>query len=236
MTIRIRAEQMQALQAAPERYFIGEAMDHLREFDPVFARAARESGLRAAVTLGLSKARDFGFENGRPRMIFLESMCRLGSNFDMDPQYQWLWKFLQPESTVPPDERSRLLAWHLSAYRARVDGPEEEMLLAAYKRLATEPEEKLPRVAADRLRWLHPSKAEFLGNDAVDSFASAVPGNAMIAFLFGYWAAEDPLYPWIKSALSIPEPRASLEKFKSRLNRYLAERTKQQEGEESDGA
>ena len=77
--MRIRSEQITALENAMARRFQDEMVAHLAEFSPPLFRVIKEDQMREAVRFGIQKAGQYGFTLRGPIRLYLELMLLFGS-------------------------------------------------------------------------------------------------------------------------------------------------------------
>jgi len=235
----IRAEQMEALDAAASSAFEREMVEHLNAFEPRLCQAAKEDGVRRAVEVGIERARALGFTTRGQIAFHLELMCILGWQYEVDPQLAWVSETLENAAPDDPKARANQLYDRANAYLDEIAGPENAHAIAAMKRFhkldfsAAKPEDD---DVTRGLAAIYPEKARRIGDDglrglleagATEAASCALPperGRALIAglmFGLGIGVCSDPLYPWVAETLNDPAIEDGEEKV-SRLLRRLS--------------
>jgi hypothetical protein len=200
------------------------AADHLRlNFPDLIAQASPEE-LALAAAKGLENARGHGF-NRRPQMYFMVQLASaLGSGFDTDPQYRWLQPLLDNQPGLPATHRSRVMGWHVDAFRTRAYGQDLSACQAALARLVAIDQQTLQRVSEALphegprlLATVFPRRLDFMDRDAMFSLLNAArrgaalqpgAGNGaaalllLLMFLFGHQVLQDPLRLWLSPLVS----------------------------------
>jgi len=220
--MKIRSAQMAVFEANARRNFEQEMYEHVREFSPELARAAGDKNVVTVIAMAIDRAERYGLTNRGPVRLYLEMMLTFGSNFDTDPALAWAGRTLSDQLT---DQKTRAERLHSLAqdYLARVAGPNDELTVAALRRVrsvspesfeaATGPfDERMLRL----LRTVYPEKCAFVGQAALDALflegksistdlgltkeiAKALVIGTM--FAFGHGVTSDPLYPWVGETL-----------------------------------
>ena len=87
--MKIRKEQMAALDRAALKAFEDELVRHLQDFDPKHTTVLDEDGVRQVIRLGMERAAKYGLTNRGPIRFYIELMFLFGSDFDTDPWLPW---------------------------------------------------------------------------------------------------------------------------------------------------
>ncbi len=242
----IRKTQYDTLEHTAETTFLSEAVEHLRQYDPARATTAGETGLQEASALGLKIARENGYLGRNSVMLVLELMAAMGSYFWDDPQFRWFRTIFANGQDMPELDRTERLRWHVISYLDRVYGADGEwgrellvrtsQLDMAGARAAAAEHAAKPEMF---LRWLHPQKYDFLGENVVRELWGRTvpeakrlgvnsPEGVMFAgalmFAFGHRVFEDPLFARMNQVLREPagmESGHELPTMLGRLNAYL---------------
>jgi hypothetical protein len=233
--MRIRQEQVDALNQAPMRVFEDDMVVHLAEFSPPLFNAVKEEQLRKAIHFGISRADEYGFTFRGPIEFYLELMLLFGSHFDTDPQYPWASEILKQEDGEPQMERAQLIYEKTREYREKVAGPRDKYTLKALRSISEMAQKPLPITAENfapamlsQMAQVYPQKTDYVGADQLNELideglaaaqrygfssdrARALP--VVLMFAFGHGCFDDPLYPWIAKtvndgAITDPEARA----------------------------
>ena len=225
-------------------------VDHLLQFSPKHCEVIKELRVREVVRLGVERAGSFGLTNRGPVRLFIELMFMFGSEFATDPQHAWAAPSL--EETMPGDQmyRAELLYSAAQKYLEDVSGPGHRYAVAALRRTRIEisvgdplqfdvPPEQFGSCMLSVLRRVYPEKVDYLKDRGLDSVLDLglelatqhrikqARGRALFVFLvfvLGRGVANDPLYPWIRSALVDPgivDPEARAARMESRAAVYL---------------
>jgi hypothetical protein len=216
-----QARQIQDL--ADDRFIRAEA-EHLATSAAPMATWVGEQGIKRTVALGLTLARQAGFDEAKQIRLYLQLMVAFGSNFGTDPQYRWLHPFLDPNSGVSTIERARLLYWHATLYLDRVFGEKGEHGASFGARALRVDLPMLERTgeayyqkAAQLLARLHPQRSPYMAEDSLEQLldkapklatqyqlggAAAAPLILCLMFGFGYSMDDDPWHPWVHEHLS----------------------------------
>ena len=102
--LRIRAEQMAALERHMLQQFENRLRTQLVRTWPDECRVLGEQGVRASIHEGLRKAAGYGIDAEYDVARFIHVMYALGHDFDTDPRYPWAAKILEDER-IRPSER-----------------------------------------------------------------------------------------------------------------------------------
>jgi len=245
--LRIRREQMEALDQAAWRRFEQRAIQHLKETFPKHARFRGEEGLRNTVRSGLDRARQRGLTSERGLLLYLEQMMMLGSGFDTDPQLPWASFILSDQSIGDEAARVERLLERSREYFERVAGPRGEHIDRALQRVRQAPvegfvasgggdfdaymraklnaiyPEKCADLGEEGLRALVRQGVEFARNHDLTTERGVVVSIVLMLFL-GSGFAEDPQFPWAAQVLADPalkEPSARADRLYSAAKEYL---------------
>lgn len=242
----IRKEQNETMERAAEEAFLLEAVEHLRKYDPARATTGGEEGLREAAALGLIKAREHGYLGRNSVLLVMELMAAFGCHFDDDPLFGWFRPLFTDREGMPELDRTQRLRWHSISYLDRVYGVRGEWGREVLERAALLDMEGARKATLEYgaspvkfLRWLHPQKHDFVGEQVAGEIwkraANAAkvlgvnsPEGAMftgaLMFAFGHRVFEDPLYARMCKVLKEPagmEHGQELPTMLGRLNAYL---------------
>jgi hypothetical protein len=243
--LRIRSEQVMAMEEVRMPAFEGELVKHLVDFTPLHAELLGESGLRGIVRAGVERSRQYGFTRRGPVRFFIELLFMLGWSFDSDPQLTWVKEVLDEPSVAQMLRADRLhqLVMH---YRDIVGGKRGEIAVRSLRRarqelFAIQPlsGEGLEDAALRRMETVHPEKYEYVGVGALRdlirmartqatsySLTSGEAHGLIIGLMFalGSGVITDPKYPWIKRTLTnaaISDPDRRAERVYSKAMTYL---------------
>jgi hypothetical protein len=241
--IRIRQEQHADLQKAALSAYQAELLDHFRVFAPELFRVAGEEQFRKFVQYGTDKSLRIGLNLRGPMRLFLDLMCILGQDFDIDPQYRPLWPEGDP-AAIPMPFAQRLHA-NFGAYLDQCVGADKMILAKALRRVVAvplDPADPVRRWTHDALDYAYPEKLAFMGEDnfyalldrcdeTADRLRLATPrGRALVAILalsFGVNFLSNPLYPWVeRRLLADAEEDERVERTFSALRTYASEMLK----------
>ena len=98
MSLVIRQEQMDSLQAEMVSEFEGRMVVYLPQTFPDQLGATSESDLRSMIRKGIEKAESYGVVLEMDVQRYLESLVVLGSDFDEGPEHEWAGKILDDAS------------------------------------------------------------------------------------------------------------------------------------------
>jgi hypothetical protein len=219
---------MASLRDATEARYVRLEAEQFALFAPPLAASAGRAALEEAVWLALRMARRAGFTDARQIRLCWQLMTSFGSHFDTDPQYQWLHPFLDMADSLDARERARLLRWHSTLYLNRAYGKNGVYGIAAAVRVSELDTDMLAEVGADyrdrgldllarihpeRLAWLSAPILHWLLDKAAEDAkrhglggVAAAPLLLCLMFCLGHGVADDPLYPWVREALSNAAP------------------------------
>lgn len=222
--LRIRPEQMEALEQAAVRRFETETARHLSTFAPEHSEILGEEGVRKVVGLGIERARRYGFTNRGPARFYVEMMFLFGSDFDTDPQLPWAAQILADAGAHDQMARADRLWRRTTDFLERVAGPDHEFTRDALRRARQQSWEGQPVLHPNLeqevlrgLEALHPQRFHCVGGSALRALiergaelakpyaaarAAALPLFTGLMFLLGHGVATDPQFPWVEAALS----------------------------------
>jgi hypothetical protein len=92
--LKIRSEQMDALEEYAERQFERKASDHVRRYFSTRCSAMSDEAILATVRQGVERARSYGIELEYDVLRFINHMCALGLEFDTDARFPWVQEVL----------------------------------------------------------------------------------------------------------------------------------------------
>jgi len=254
--LTIRKEQIEAFDKASLKAFEDEMVGHLRGFASRLAETCGEPALRVLIRLGVARAKAQGLTLRGPVRLFIELMVMFGSEFDKDPLLPWASAALDNPAVKDQMARAETLHRASLAYIETAVGPKDSYVIAALRRLDEEDikgydissrnfEERAPR----KLRAIYPQKCVVAGDPAllwlvrrgpILANDQGAPGDLgvvlfiVLPFLLGHAVASDPMYPWVKGALSDPQitdPGKRIERLYNRSRTYLGETLAYLEGE-----
>jgi len=237
--LTLRSEQMQALRAVALDAYRAELLEHFRTFAPDLFKVAGEVNFREFIRLGTDKALRIGLNLRGPMRTFVELMCLLGSDFDLDPQYRPLWPEGDP-AAIPMPFAQRLHA-NFIRYRQACIGDHKALLIAALTDCRNVPLEPIGSLAdwlEGTLRAIYPSKLDYMGQTNLRDLVAACEtlshqaqietprGKALICILsiaFGLNFQHNPLYPWVMRRLINDDPEPTrIDKTYVVLDRYAS--------------
>ncbi|MDD2734875.1 MAG: hypothetical protein PHF56_13115 [Desulfuromonadaceae bacterium] len=249
----IRNKQNNVLTQSAEDGYVASAVAHLKQYNPLLATSAGQSGLENLARKGLMDARRYGLAEGRSLQLYLELMMSLGIGFDNDPQFIWLHPFLQKMDGVGSVARARLLHFHATAYLDRAYGVNWEFGNAAIKRAVQINTDQLRVVGSgigsrsmQLLHSIHPERMDFLDRYSLDSLMAQAVNEAMSArlphpegigllfllkFAFGHEICSDPRHPWFVRILHEESGRSESERMEwltARTRKYMETLLQQQ--------
>lgn len=239
----VTREQIDALATAALRNFEFEMVEHLRVFVPGAAESAGVERVRAAVRLGIERAAGYGITQRGPVRSYLEMCAALGCGFDTDPLHPWAADILSGPDRASPMARAHRLFERFVDHLERVNGPDNNLALAALRRLgalARNPRppsvDGSPDAMLTVLQALHPEKAAACGTPALLALIGqgaalaaergypAPRGAAvctLLMFVLGHRFPEDPLLPWFALPAEEGAPANRLQQLERRAIVYL---------------
>lgn len=245
--LKIRAEQVSALDQAIARSFEDDMARHLRRFVPPLAEVVGESGLRRAIRWGIERAERHGFTYRGPVRLYIELMALLGGQFDIDPLLPWAGEILRDPETPDQMDRGDDLHERATAHLGEVQGLDDQHLNAALDALHGARFEDYPAsregyesLVLGGLKAIHPRKCEAAGDPALRALirrgVELARGHGPVSdqgaalfivlpFMLGHGFASDPFYPWIAETLADPrigDPPRRVERLHARARAYLA--------------
>jgi hypothetical protein len=222
------------------------AAESLRSHFPDLIAQSTPEELTQAAVAGLERARDHGFNRRRQIYFMVHLATALGSGFDSDPQYRWLQPLLDNRPGLPASQRSRVMGWHIDAFRVRAYGGDLRASQAALARLVAIDQRLLNDVgqglATEGPRLLSavfPRRLDFMDREAMFSLLNAArrqaalhpsagaSGSAMLLllmFLFGHQVLQDPLRMWLRPLISplLMGAPVSVEALMRRISEHAA--------------
>lgn len=244
--LRIRDEQIRALEEVADRNFEAGLVDHIKEFAPKHTEVIGDEHVREAVQAGIERAKEYGFSKRGPIRFFVEMKLLLGSGFDTDFQLPWAAEVLSDQGIEDELQRADTLHERLSEYLETINGPDNEFALRALRKLS---KAKMGNYIVSghsvgthikmALKDVYPQKYEYLGEELVETLISKAKESAKILgvtaesglsvlasliFAVGHEFANDPLFPWIKNTLtdeSIEDPNTRTERLEAKARLYF---------------
>ncbi len=246
--MKIRKEQMAALERATLKAFEDELVRHLRDFDPKHTKVLSEDGLRQVIRSGMERAAKYGLTNRGPIRFYIELMFLFGSDFDTDPWIPWAGASLADPALSDQMDRAEVLYEEMTTYLDEVAGPENAYAIGALHALDRARPEDFPvsspdfeEIALWGLNEIHPQWCEYLGEAAVRALigrgmemakqysAFNDQGVALFIaslFVLGHGFDHDPIFPWISGALNDSreaDPSRQVERLHARMKTCLGE-------------
>jgi len=246
--VRIREEQINALDASNAARFEEEMSRHLHQFSPAHCAAIQETGVREVIRRSLKSAQSYGFTFLGPVRLYTELTFLLGIAFDTDPMASWVQPILTTGSTKDQMDRAARLHSETLRFAAATGGPGNEYAKSAFRRARRLKYEdyRLPpgdfeAACLKRLRLGYPEKFDFVGADGVGEVvrkAAAAAGElgvtseagigflSAMAFAVGHGFASDPLLPWVERTLqneALGDANKRVERLYAKSMTYLDE-------------
>jgi hypothetical protein len=245
----IRQAQLDVFQAHATAEFEEEMRLHLQQFSPRHCEVIQDTGVREVVKVGMRRAAQCAFTRRGPIRLYLELMFMFGTEFGTDPQHAWSAKALDPLLSEDEMFRAELLFEAAQEYLARVSGPNHRYAAESLRRtrqaidrapasLEMGPDDLAPALKS-ALRYVYPEKADYLREQGLSTIISlgfetaathrvqSARGMALFVFLvfaLGHGIADDPLYPWVRSALHnilVRDPHDRAARLEARATVYL---------------
>ncbi|MFO0632218.1 MAG: hypothetical protein U0168_05135 [Nannocystaceae bacterium] len=107
--LALREPQLDGMLAAQTREHVQEAVAHVRQCFPDHAAALGAQGTRAWAEHALARAAHHGLVELPDALAYLEVMCTLGRDFDVDPKYPWAAAILRDPAILHPSSRAEEL-------------------------------------------------------------------------------------------------------------------------------
>ena len=222
---------------------------HLWQFSPRHCEVIQDTGVREVVKVGIQRAGDCAFTRRGPIRLYLELMFMFGSEFGTDPQHAWAAQALDPSLADDEMFRAQLLFEAAQYYLARVSGPNHRYAAESLRQtrraidkspasLDMGPDDLAPALKS-ALRSVYPEKADYLGEQGLCTIiklgfetaathlvhsARAMAFFVFLVFALGHGVTDDPLYPWVRSALRnalISDPHDRAARLEARATVYL---------------
>lgn len=219
---------------------------HLAKYAPKHCEVIGEDAVRAAIRLGMDRARTYGLTNRGPVRFYLESMFMFGSDFDTDPQFSWATAILNDGRLSDQMAKADRLYETAMAFVDEIAGPGYRHAIKALRRARRISLDELPSPGAGfvdqmmaKLEAIHPQKVQYLGKDATrgliaygatlcDDLSLAPERGAGLCvaamFAVGHGFGRDPLLPWMARTIvnpAIVSPEARVNRLYSRIMTYL---------------
>ena len=232
--LKIRHEQLVAIEEEQRRRFALEMVEHLREYAPAHALRLGDAALYEFARNGITQAARGAFTLRGPVRLFIELQVLLGSDFDSDPQYPWVAQWLTPRSAADEMMRSTVLHEKAEAFYAAVIGAELQHEKAAIRRLRQgvfeglpEDDGELEREVLTRPGQLYPEKVSFVGEAPLRALfthallacrqlgLTSAAGRATLfslMFALGHRCHVDPQFAWISQTLEQARRQAEVER------------------------
>lgn len=244
--MKIRKEQLDAMQEVRLPEFEDRMVEHLAKFSPLHTKSLGEKGIRVLIRAGMQRAENHGFTRRGPVKFYIECTIFMGIDFDTDPQYAQAAEILADSSIADQTERAdRVHAW-LMELLAAAGGPDRKYAREALKRARKMSVEPIPVSSPTfesqifkRMEENHPEKVAYLGETRLlglvpraikEAKKYSISNDAGVCFLLGlmfavgHGVAGDPKYPWISKTLNnrtITDPEKRVERLYSKTMIYL---------------
>ena len=244
--LTIRTAQFEALRAVPRGVFEDSMVAHLAKYAPKHCEVIGQDAVRAAIRLGIDRARTYGLTNRGPVRFYLESMFMFGSDFDTDPQFSWATAILNDGRLTDQMAKADRLYETAMAFVDEIAGPGYAYAIEALRRARQIRFDDLPPPGAGfvdemmtKLERIHPQKVRYLGADATrklitygEALSAGLPltpergAGLCVAAMFavGHGFGHDPLLPWISRTIvnpAIVSPDVRVKRLYSRIMTYL---------------
>ena len=219
---------------------------HLAKYAPKHCEVIGQHAIRAAIRLGVDRARTYGLTNRGPVRFYLESMFMFGSDFDTDPQFPWAAAILNDGRLSDQMAKADQLYERAMAFVDEIAGPGYAHAIEALRRARRIRLDDLPSPGARfvdemmaALERIHPQKVQYLGTDATRGLITYGEGlcadlpltpergaGLCVAAMFavGHGFGHDPLLPWISRTIvnpAIVNPDVRVKRLYSRIMTYL---------------
>lgn len=226
--MQIRDDQVETLRQQAARTFEQELQAHLEELVRGRPGFSPECSVRYLVSQAVETSLNYGLTTRGSIRLYAELMLLFGCGFDTDPLFPWAPKVLHNPYAGDSASRAEQLHKLTLHYLAAVAGDDEVLYVRALETAALfgiEPCDPRSDGAAAKisnsLRALYRERCDAAGEYGLLSFSSEVAAAAaklgnhpltvaslsLLMFLFGHRVFEDPLHPWVHTALRDPSRR-----------------------------
>lgn len=241
--MKLTSHHVEALQAQKHDAFIEDMVLFFEEHDPFHAEALGPEGLCEALRTGVQFARADGITQRDPVRVYLQLMFYLGGPFARDPLMPWTRPILDAATPYASQARRvedlrQAAVIHLRDTCGSDGAPLRDFMRAFAPCVAAPPELSDAQIVAF-LQEHYPLKSEAFGAASVQHLVAdsakrcaqaglskrgSVLYLSVMRFVYGSWALDDPLFPWLRVALK-PRPTApDTDAFLARLAQSFFER------------
>lgn len=220
-------------------------LDHLAVYAPKLHELRGSDVFRHVVRDGIGRAQKLGFTLRGPIRMVLQCTVTFGTRFETDPLYPAIRAAIDSRAPAEAEmDWAERVHHSVREYWARVIGKKGSIFIPAVNRIRESARAEVSVQGIDRLqaqlRDAYPERyaqasergvkriidhAQYtLQKMALQPSADAVTLVAALMFGLGHEVMNDPLYPWVRSALedaTIPEPRLRVQRLRDRAIVYL---------------
>lgn len=222
--MQIRDDQVETMRQQAAQKFETELEGYIEELVRGRPGFSPGSSIHEVVSRAMEASVKYGFTTRGSIRLYAELMLLLGCGFDTDPLFPWAPKVLLNRYAGDSAGRAEQLHKETLQYLAAVAGEEEALYVRALETAALfgiEPCDSASARISDSLRALYRERCDAAGEYGLASFSSEVAAAAakagndpltaaslsLLMFLFGHRVFEDPLHPWVRTALRDPSRR-----------------------------
>ena len=113
--LRIRPEQIKALDAAMRERYIEKAIEHLRELFPKEVKELGDDKARALVEEGIDRAAAYNITAEREVTLFIDLMVAIGPDFDSRQRYKAWMPGILANPDLPQQQKMEIVYQRLEA-------------------------------------------------------------------------------------------------------------------------
>lgn len=220
-------------------------VDHLAEFAPKLHELRGHDVFLQVVRDGIKRARTMGFTLRGPIRMVLQNTVTFGTRFEFDPLYPGIRAALDLRTENEAEmDRAERVHQAVRDYWSRVIGKDGCVFLPAVNRIResarTGASPQSIEALQDQLRAAYPERYDCATTAGVKRMidhglatmqkmslpqtADTVTLISALMFALGHEVMNDPLYPWVRSALedtTLPGPRERVLRLRDRAVVYL---------------
>jgi hypothetical protein len=123
--LKIRTEQLDALEADLLRRFEERAIEHLRMHFHDLTQLFSDEQLRQRIRECTVRSKRYGLSSEQEIMCFADTTFLLGNDFDLDPAISWARDLLDDNELDSSDKAETLLEWAVEEWEGENDDGRE---------------------------------------------------------------------------------------------------------------
>lgn len=222
--LTIRKEQVKAFEEQKHQVFVDEMVQHIQIFTPKQFKIIGEASVRQVIILGISKAESYGLTYRGPVQFYIELMFMFGSDFDTDPQYQWIFEMLSTNKNEDQMERADNLHEKVLDFINKVVGPESKYEKDALMKFTKLKFKELQNLNYENqyeliklLKEIYPQKANIISDSCLiklhsqsiaiarkncNSDNGGIAISFALIFAFGHGCFTDLQFSWISATIN----------------------------------